>query len=156
MITGHHTFEFFNHWWRSHSAVVFKLVAQKCTGNTGLCGRSSLASGFIGYEPQIDYSFIETNRRLRKQHPEIVASVIQKIESLGASAAWDKNSESLWLNDELRVSIVLCRHITTLARSSRWLNTTGFQPEAGHHHRRSHGCDERGASGIIICCRPLT
>jgi DNA invertase Pin-like site-specific DNA recombinase len=83
----------------------------------------SLISAYrlIGYDPQIDYNFIEINRRLRKQQPEIVASVIQKIESLGASAAWDENSESLWLNDELRVSIVLCRHITTFAGSSRWL-----------------------------------
>jgi DNA invertase Pin-like site-specific DNA recombinase len=83
----------------------------------------SLVSAYqlIGYDPQIDYSFIEINRRLRQQHPKIVASVIQKIESLGASAVWDEISESLWLNDELRVSIVLCRHITTFAGSSRWL-----------------------------------
>jgi len=93
----------------------------------------SLISAYrlIGYDPQIDYSFIEINRRLRKQHPEIVASVIQKIESLGASAAWDESSESLWLNDELRVSIILCRHTTTLAGSSRWLIRldTGLKPD---------------------------
>ena len=83
----------------------------------------SLVSAYrlIGYEPEIDYSFIETNRRLRKQHPEIVASVIEKIGSLGASAIWDEKDELLWLNNELRVSIVLCRHTTTLAGSSRWL-----------------------------------
>ena len=46
----------------------------------------SLVSAYrlIGYDPGIDYSFIEINRRLRKQHPEIVASVIQQIEALGA------------------------------------------------------------------------
>src|SRR5205814_1902322 len=40
----------------------------------------SLVSAYqiIGYDPQIDYSFIEINRKLRKQHPEIVASVIKK------------------------------------------------------------------------------
>jgi DNA invertase Pin-like site-specific DNA recombinase len=83
----------------------------------------SLISAYrlIGYDPQIDYSFIEINRRLRKQHPEIVASVIQKIESLGAAAAWDEISETLWLNNELRVSIVLCRHSATPGGSSRWL-----------------------------------
>jgi len=83
----------------------------------------SLISAYrlIGYDPQIDYSFIEINRRLRQQHPGIVASVVQKIESLGASARWDENVELLWLNDELRVSIVLCRHTTTEAGSSRWL-----------------------------------
>lgn len=83
----------------------------------------SLISAYrlIGYDPQIDYSFIEINRRLRQQHPGIVGAVIQKIEALGASAAWDKDAELLWVNDELRVSIVLCRHTTTEAGASRWL-----------------------------------
>jgi len=83
----------------------------------------SLISAYqlIGYDPQIDYSFIEINRRLRKQHPEIVASVITKIEELGAVASWDKKTDLLWLNNEMRVSIVLCRHTTTFAGSSRWL-----------------------------------
>jgi len=83
----------------------------------------SLVSAYrlIGYDPQIDYSFIEINRRLRQQHPGIVGGVIQKIEALGALARWDENSELLWVNGELRVSIVLCRHTTTIAGSSRWL-----------------------------------
>ena len=83
----------------------------------------SLISAYqlIGYDPQIDYSFIEINRRLRKQHPEIVASVVQKIEALGASAAWDEKADLLWVNNEMRVSIVLCRHTQTGAGSSRWL-----------------------------------
>ena len=33
----------------------------------------------IGYDPGIDYSFIEINRKLRKEHPEIVASVIRRV-----------------------------------------------------------------------------
>jgi DNA invertase Pin-like site-specific DNA recombinase len=83
----------------------------------------SLISAYqlIGYDPKIDYSFIEVNRRLRKQHPEIVASVVQKIKALGASASWDEKTDLLWVNNELRVSIVLCRHTATSAGSSRWL-----------------------------------
>jgi DNA invertase Pin-like site-specific DNA recombinase len=83
----------------------------------------SLISAYqlIGYDPKIDYSFIEINRKLRKRHPEIVASVVQNIEALGAKASWDENADLLWVNNELRVSIVLCRHTTTLAGSSRWL-----------------------------------
>jgi hypothetical protein len=83
----------------------------------------SLISAYqlIGYDPKIDYSFIEVNRRLRKQHPEIVASVVQKIEALGASASWDEKTDLLWVNNELRVSVVLCRHTATFAGSSRWL-----------------------------------
>ena len=75
----------------------------------------------IGYDPGIDYRFIEENRRLRKRHPEIVASVVQQIVALGGTAAWDRDTQLLNLNGELRVSIVLCRHTTTAAGASRWL-----------------------------------
>jgi len=83
----------------------------------------SLISAYqlIGYDPKIDYSFIEINRKLRKRHPEIIASVVQNIEALGAKVSWDENADLLWVNNELRVSIVLCRHTATLAGSSRWL-----------------------------------
>jgi len=75
----------------------------------------------IGYAPEIDYSFIETNRKLRQLHPELVSSVVQQLVALGATARWEKESKLLFVNDELRVSIVLCRHTTTAAGSSRWL-----------------------------------
>jgi DNA invertase Pin-like site-specific DNA recombinase len=75
----------------------------------------------VGYDPQIDYSFIEINRRLRKEHSEIVDSVVRKIGELGAVAAWDNTLELLHVNGELRVSIVLCRHVTTGAGASRWV-----------------------------------
>jgi DNA invertase Pin-like site-specific DNA recombinase len=83
----------------------------------------SLVSAYrlIGYDPEIDYDFIEINRRLREQHPQIVESVIRKVGELGAVATWDETNELLLLNHELRVSIVLCRHIMTPAGSSRWL-----------------------------------
>jgi DNA invertase Pin-like site-specific DNA recombinase len=75
----------------------------------------------IGYDPGIDFSFIEENRRLRKRHPEVVASVIQQIAALGAQAVWNSEAELLEVNGEMRVSIVLCRHTQTGAGSSRWL-----------------------------------
>jgi hypothetical protein len=75
----------------------------------------------IGYEPEIDYSFIEINRRLRKQHAEIVAATVQQIDARGAVARWDAATELVHLNNELRVSIVVCRHIETGAGASRWV-----------------------------------
>src|ERR1700722_1293625 len=83
----------------------------------------SLVSAYrlIGYEPGIDYSFIEINRKLRMEHPKIVASVTQQIGNLGAVAAWDDQTHLLHLNNELRVSIVLCRHWLTTGGSSRWV-----------------------------------
>jgi DNA invertase Pin-like site-specific DNA recombinase len=75
----------------------------------------------IGYEPEVDYSFIEVNRRLRQKHAEVVASVMQQIEARGAVARRDETTDLLHLNNELKVSIVICRHIETAAGSSRWL-----------------------------------
>ena len=82
----------------------------------------SLVSAYqlIGYDPGIDYSFIETNRRLRKEHPQLVSSVIRQIGALGAVAVWDEEGQLLHVNQELRVSIVLCRHSITGSGSSRW------------------------------------
>lgn len=75
----------------------------------------------IGYSPEIDYSFIETNRRLRQQHQTMVELVIREIEGRGANARWDDTNQLLHVNGELRVSIVICRHTSTDAGSSRWV-----------------------------------
>jgi hypothetical protein len=75
----------------------------------------------IGYDSGIDYGFIEANRKLRKQYPEMVASVIRRVQELGAVATWDEKTELLHLNRELRVSIVLFRHIMTAGGASRWV-----------------------------------
>lgn len=75
----------------------------------------------IGYDPDIDYRFIQINRWLRKMHPEFVASTIAKIRELGATVVQDGKSGMLRVNDEIDVSIVLCRHQTTDAGFSRWV-----------------------------------
>ena len=75
----------------------------------------------IGYDPGIDYSFIEVNRELRRQYPVIVADAILRLEQIGAGVFQDKTTDLLHINAELRVSIVLCRHVTTAAGFSRWV-----------------------------------
>lgn len=75
----------------------------------------------IGYDPEIDYGFIEVNRRLRKQHPEIVAQTIESLRHIGAYVAEAEKTGLLRLNHELNVSIVLCRHQETGSGSSRWV-----------------------------------
>jgi DNA invertase Pin-like site-specific DNA recombinase len=83
----------------------------------------SLVSAYklIGYDSGIDYGFVEINRKLREEHPKIVASVIRQIEGLGATMILDEKTQLLQLNNELRVSIVLCRHCITGSGSSRWV-----------------------------------
>ncbi len=75
----------------------------------------------IGYSPQIDYGFIEVNRRLRRQHPTIVAEVIAQIEAIGGRVVRHEETDLLVVNREFRTSIVLCRHQETMRGSSRWV-----------------------------------
>jgi len=83
----------------------------------------SLVSAYqlIGYDPEVDYSFIEINRRIRKLYPEIMAGVVEKLRQMGAMVLVDARTDLLWINDELTVSVVLCRHQQTAAGSSRWV-----------------------------------
>ncbi len=83
----------------------------------------SLVSAYrlIGYNPPIDYGFLEINRHLRQQHPEIVAKVISQIEAIGGVVSRHEETDILLVNGEFQASIVLSRHQTTMRGSSRWL-----------------------------------
>lgn len=112
--------------WNKHGSISGILIDEAADLPSSSAFRhrfGSLVSAYrlIGYDPQIDYSFIETNRKLRQQHPELVTSVIRQVQALGATAVLEPESGLLYVNGELRVSIVLCRHTTTSAGLSRWL-----------------------------------
>ena len=47
--------------------------------------------------------------------------IIRQVQDLGAVAVEDEATGLLHLNGELRVSIVLCRHRSTVAGGSRWV-----------------------------------
>jgi DNA invertase Pin-like site-specific DNA recombinase len=83
----------------------------------------SLVSAYrlIGYDPEIDYSFIEINRQIRKKHPEIVAEVLEKLRQIGASVTVDEKTDLILVNEEWTVSIVLCRYQQSEAGTARWV-----------------------------------
>jgi DNA invertase Pin-like site-specific DNA recombinase len=74
----------------------------------------------VGYRPNIDFTFIEVNRRLRCFFPDIIQNTISKLIAIGARVAQTSDAGIFILNDEIRVSLVLCRHRTTQAGASRW------------------------------------
>lgn len=82
----------------------------------------SLVSAYqlIGYDPGIDYSFIEINRQLRRMHPDVVADVIANLRSRGATVLSDEETQLLHVNGEITASIVICRCQSTAAGSLRW------------------------------------
>jgi DNA invertase Pin-like site-specific DNA recombinase len=83
----------------------------------------SLVSAYrlIGYDPEIDYGFIEINRQIRKKHPEIIAEVVGKLREMGSSVVVDEKTDLLCVNDEWTVSIVLCRYQQSDAGMARWV-----------------------------------
>ena len=98
----------------------------------------------IGYEPDRDYRYIEINRHLRKMHPNIIASVMQNIETLGSTVNVDLETGVLWINREFTVSLVLSRCQQTNAGSRRWniRFDTGLQADITIAIRMAHGNEQ--------------
>lgn len=74
----------------------------------------------IGYMPDRDYRYIEINRSLRQTHAAIVEDSIRKIRALGATVHREVTSDLLFINDELKISVVICRCMTTTTGAFRW------------------------------------
>jgi len=74
----------------------------------------------IGYTPEIDYAYIEINRLLRKQHPDLVTQVISGLNNLGATVESENATDVLLINHEYRASVALSRCLKTEAGASRW------------------------------------
>jgi hypothetical protein len=85
----------------------------------------------IGYTPERDYQFIETNRQLRLMYPKVVADVIERIRQLGGAVINDPSTGLLTVNDEFTASLVLARCGRTESGSFRWLIRldTGLNPD---------------------------
>jgi DNA invertase Pin-like site-specific DNA recombinase len=85
----------------------------------------------IGYTPERDYEFIETNRQLRLMHPRIVADAVDNIRSLGGAVQTDAGTDLLTINTEFTASVVIARCRQTHAGALRWLIRfyAGRQPD---------------------------
>jgi len=73
----------------------------------------------VGFTPDRDYRYLETNKFLRRFHPEIVKQTESQIAMLGGSVRRDPATDLLRINDEFSISLVLARCQT---------------PESGRHH----------------------
>jgi DNA invertase Pin-like site-specific DNA recombinase len=75
----------------------------------------------IGYTPDRDYKFIETNRQLRLMHPRVVEDTITRMRQLGGVVTPDPATDLLNVNGEFTASLVIARCRQTEAGSFRWL-----------------------------------
>ena len=83
-------------------------------------GGLTRAYELIGYDPGRDQRYIEDNRHLRKLYPEVVEGVIVGIQALGGRVHREVESDFLIVNNEIKVSLVICRCFQTQAGSNRW------------------------------------
>ena len=74
----------------------------------------------IGYNQERDYRYIEINRNLRMIYAELVEDTIAKIKNLGATIRREVTSELLFINDELKISVVISRCIESKAGTRSW------------------------------------
>ena len=75
----------------------------------------------IGYTPDRDYQFIETNRQLRLMYPQAVADCIERMRELGGAVECDPATDLLTVNDEFTASLVIARCRQTPSGAFRWL-----------------------------------
>lgn len=78
------------------------------------------AYALVGFSPDHDYSYLETNRQLRRLHPIVVNDALAAIQETGGEVSQDRETDLLTINHEFRVSIVIVRCFQTLAGSLRW------------------------------------
>lgn len=96
---------------------------EDCPSSSAYRGRfGSLlrAYALVGFAPDRDYCYLETNRKLRELHPEIVSNVVQGLKAIGAIVAMDGATQLLTINQEFTVSIAIMRCFQTAAGSLRW------------------------------------
>lgn len=74
----------------------------------------------VGFKPDRDYYYLETNRLLRRMHPDLVQQVERQIADLGGSVQRDPATDMLWVNREFTVSIVLARCHAVESGHHRW------------------------------------
>jgi len=83
-------------------------------------GSLTRAYSLIGWAPDRDYAYIEINRKLRRRHVDLIASIFDQILALGATVSVDQQQDLLTINSEYTASLILARCRETRAGSLRW------------------------------------
>ncbi len=85
----------------------------------------------VGYAPDRDFRYIETNRALRNLHPEVISEVVSAVQECGATIDRNPLNDLLRINGEFSASVVIVRCQETPAGGMRWKVRldTGLRPD---------------------------
>lgn len=78
------------------------------------------AYSLVGFRPKRDYTYLEINRALRRQHPELIEKMTEQIRRSGGWTASDPSTDLLMVNGEFSASLVIARCKPTPSGSFRW------------------------------------
>jgi len=78
------------------------------------------AYALVGFQPHRDYQYLDINRQLRAQLPEVLAAVMDGLSGAGGLALQDERTDLLTINGEFTVSVVLARCLRTSGGAYRW------------------------------------
>jgi hypothetical protein len=74
----------------------------------------------IGWTPERDFAYVEINRRLRRKHADLIASILDELLGLGATVSINTTNDLLTINSKYTASLVLARCHETSAGNYRW------------------------------------
>jgi hypothetical protein len=83
-------------------------------------GSLTRAYALIGWTPDRDYAYVEINRKLRRKHADLIASILDQLVGLGATVSVNESNDLLTINSEYTASLILARCRETSAGSHRW------------------------------------
>lgn len=78
------------------------------------------AYALVGFTPRQDFGYLETNRRLRALHPDIIDEILKGLTLAGGSVRHDPETDLLYINEEFTAALVIARCFSTGAGSLRW------------------------------------
>lgn len=109
--------------WRRRGMLSYKLM-DKTDGlpsSARIChrfGGLSEVYRLVGYEPRRKISYRSDRLHITCVRPEIIASVVSRMEARGSKIAFD--ADTLVINSEVRLSVVICRCTQKGSSANRW------------------------------------
>jgi len=102
------------------------IVIDECDGLPSSSAYSSRfgsllrAYSLVGFTPDRDYRYVAINRTLRQMHPDVLRQVLDGLRGQGSDAWQDLTSDSVIVNGEFSLSIVIVRCLVTPTGLLRW------------------------------------
>lgn len=78
------------------------------------------AYALVGFSPLRDYRYLEINRSLRQEMPNVISDIIRGLDHVGAKTSVDQNTDLITVNDEFTLSISLSRCLQMPGGGYRW------------------------------------